>query len=141
MIDKLLNAEASKHVAMDRIVEQYGETMRARVRELIVNPSERNPYIWIDGLDATSEGFDLAQIPERDLTWLSSYAAMVATAWRQAFVEIVLEPLLNQSDQYGERIAQIANAMSPQELKIAAKQGVGEKRREAARGEENATKD
>lgn len=133
MIEALLNAEAYKHIAMDKLVDKHREAMIARVKELVADETQRNPAIWQDAVDISADALNLTQLPERGISWLSEYSLMVAHAWRQAWVEIIAADLLNQAQDFGEYIEEIAKRMSPEELKTAAKQGVGEKRRQAIR--------
>jgi hypothetical protein len=131
--DVLLDMEAEKHIDMDRLVDAYREPIIERVKRIIAEPEQRNPYMWEYIGDVMSEAFNLAQIPDRNTPWLAGYGRMVEMAWQQAFVEIVIVPLLNQAEYYGDKIGEIAKALSPEQLKQAATQGVGEARRDAAR--------
>ena len=136
-VERLLDVEAEKHISQDEIVEANAAIISARVRVLLDSPEERDPYLWelmgVTDLNATAADYQAVQVIDRDMPWITEMGAMIAAANQQAVVETCLTDILNHSQDYGDTVEIIANGMSSEELSTAAKQGVGNVRRDAAK--------
>jgi len=137
-IEKLLNLEADKQISADDIVEANSEAVARRAAELLEDPSQRNPYLWdlyeVADQTVTLADYQAVEVTDRDMPWLTEVGAMIAAANMQAIMDThSIVELLDHAQEHGEMIDAISKDLSPEELRQAAKQGVGKLRREAAK--------
>lgn len=138
-VEKFLDLEARKQVTADDIVEHNKEGISARAMDLLQIPEQRNSSIWglygVADQAVTVADYQAVSVIDRDMPWVTELGAMIAAAYTQAMFDTrVIIDLLDHADHYGELIDAMSKKLSPEELRQAARQGVGKARREAARG-------
>ena len=128
ILARLVSPEAD----LDDLLDEKGDTFRARVKELFFEPQHRQTELWVDMLEALgldlelvdADGDDLNLVPVRERTaaWVETVAAIVAGCYQQAFVEVLArEVLANGRERV--RVQEGINA-DRAELRAAAKIGV-----------------
>jgi hypothetical protein len=130
--DIILSRLVAPEVDLDEMLDDKGDTFRARVKELFFEPAGRNTEMWVRGLEELGpsldlvdvDGYDLNLVPVRERTaaWLETVAAIVAGCYQQAFVEVMARDVLaNGAERV--RVQEGINA-DRAELRAAAKIGV-----------------
>jgi hypothetical protein len=128
ILARLVSPEAD----LDDMLDDKGDTFRARVKELFFEPAGRNTEMWVDMLEALdldrelvdADGDDLNLVPvaERSTAWIETVAAIVAGCYQQAFVEVLARDVLANGRER-VRVQEGINA-DRAELRAAAKIGV-----------------
>lgn len=134
-VDKLLDAEAEKQAELDEIVERAQPTVQARIFELLTNVEGRNENMFGNaGADINLVIADFESIPvvSRDMGWQAAFSAVFVAARTQAYAELILPGIIEASEYSGQAIKKIADKMPKEELKEAAKQGIGKSRIKSA---------
>jgi len=141
--DAYLDAASTLHGAIteayagvDIVAEDTAVPVVNRVKELIFDPSERDPVLWgmwfedsgldIEDADLSVQELLTIEIDERDSVWTMTMGAILATAEEQARAEMVLLNLWQEDQDGAEDILRASNKMSTGEIKSAAR-GPGKK--------------
>lgn len=121
--DKIADAFAS----FDELAEDVREALWDRLLLLLNTPKVRVEGIWNQAeapIDITVAS--LMSIPnvQRNKEWCDTYAAMIAAAKEQAFIEVIAYPMLSKMEKHTKRVVGSAKEATVTELKQAAKDGV-----------------
>lgn len=88
--DELLKKEAQEQARLDNAVESWEQAALERIDQLLHEPDTREPEIFeLLGVDPDVTFDDYAAIPveDRDPTWTTGLAAMLAAVRLQVFAE------------------------------------------------------
>jgi len=110
------------------------------------NPSERDQVIFFQALEAakvdpeiwvqlTPEDLNEIDPNDRDIDWTGVQAALAAAAVEQARLEIVYRPLIAAAGRNAERLVEANRKLTNEQRKVAATEGVGKARFQAAEQE------
>jgi hypothetical protein len=143
-VDQTKDLIAEQSAEIDEIAEKAEPTHLKTSMDLQLSPINREPGLWAEAWKAgvevlgvsfeewlllTTEDYaNMPQSPIRDLLW----ATMIAAAIEQANMPVMREVIPVASVQADQQIEQAAKA-GPEDLKIAAKEGVGNDRFKAAK--------
>lgn len=146
---QLIDVLADQAAELDEIVDIHINEYAARTRELIGTPSERDAELWdrLDAdLDLTLMDFSLIPRQERGDDWAARFGLLILAARMQAYAEIVLRSVLAIAEAHGNASMPIAEGMTLEGARAAARLGISEdalavavRRRLAAKGQAEAT--
>lgn len=134
---------AKGFASADAIALRQSENLRARTFELMFQPDERDPVIFFQALEAAKVDptiwinltpADLNEIDpnDRDIDWTGVQAALAAAAIQQARLELVYRPLITKAESNAQALVKANKGLSNEQRQVAATEGVGKKRFEAA---------
>lgn len=123
--DRIADAFAS----VDELVADAAHAFRERLLTLLNEQSERNEVIWNDAgapLNITVDMMARVPVRERQLSneWMNTMSIILAAARRQAWLEVIANPLFAKAYKHSARVKDTAGQMSKSELKHAADEGV-----------------
>ena len=132
--DKIADAFA----IVDGLVEDVASAYRNRILTLLNEQGERNEAIWQGAEAPIGVTVDmLAKVPisQRIASddWNQQFAAIIAASKRQAWLELIANPLFAEAGKYSGRVKSAAKTMSKSDLKQAAKDGVSKESFDSAR--------
>ena len=145
-----LDALADEQDAVDRAASQKSAAFRASLARLLADPAARDAELWstdLASLEAAGVVIDAEAVAvssledwltwptaDRNEAWMAGLRAMRAIAHRQAVCEVgLIDTTIATAIRARGKAAPLLR-LSLSELRAAAKAGVSESRREAARG-------
>jgi hypothetical protein len=108
MTDRLHDAIADYYAGAEVIAEDLGPLMAKRIRELLIDPRQRDPEMWLGAFEAMGLDQDDADMSIQELMsiemdargkdWNSVGSMLFALAAAQADVELTLIPLMESAE-------------------------------------------
>ena len=146
--EQLIDVLADQAAELDEIVDQHLVEYAERTRTLIGTPSERDQELWDRhdaDLDLTLMVFSTIPRQDRGDDWAVRFGLLILAARMQAYAEIVLRSVLSIADAHGQASMPIAERMTLEAARGAARIGISEdalsvavRRRLAAKGQAEA---
>ena len=134
---------AKAFASADREAVRRSEEVRARTMEWMFNPAERDDVHFYQALEAanidaamwidiTPEELNEIDPEERTIDWMGIQAAIAAASVQQARLELVYRPLMETASRGAEAIVRGNARLTNDQRKVAATEGTGKARFEAA---------
>lgn len=143
MANPIQRAHAAGHASIDELAEEQQEALRERYGQLISNTEGRIPALWQRAeADAAKTHVQFSAVPigERDMEWSNGFAAMIAAAQWQAWLEVMGVEVLRKTDKYSKRLFEISGSMSREEIIETAAEGFHKEDFESAKTKRKAAR-
>ena len=129
--EKILDVVAQTDAALVELHEDYGEEFARRFKILLTEAGERAPKIWAEGecpIELTIDAWGRVPRQKQNQQWRAMGENLIASAQRQAWVEIMSIPYLQLSAKWSARKKAAMAGISRADIRSMAKAGVGKAR-------------
>lgn len=140
MEDRVALSIAAGFARNEIIAEDAEAEFDARMRQLLLDPAERDPGIWdaagVKDIGLTYDAWTSVPVEKHNEIWQATGARIIAAAIEQAKIEIVMRPMLIASEKSAKITDGTAAKMTSAEARSLSEKGVskeivnGEKERE-----------
>lgn len=141
------NTHATVFSELDAEVEENGQYVRSRIKELLEDPGSRNISLWsAEGIDSSMFEITFSDLEHasggiHDLAYTIQVAGLWGACRLQALVEVFSKGILKNIDSQSKRLREVADKSDREELRLAAIEGTTKEEFRAAKKIKNGTKE